>query len=215
MFMRRIDRAVSLRGPQRRSSPQSPPQNVGGFVRTDSPFSVANVGESVHKTLFGRVRRCPVADNLRRRDCFAPLGLAMTIILMVAGCISPVFAFDGDTIVTHETDRYYFKDGQMLKLQGQYEMTYFLDLDKNTLTRTRIYDFLNNKIVPDETVYHIEKQLLSHPTNADRYSLKPSVRAVGQTSADSMEMMVIEEKFVEAVNSGPEEIILSRSKRLR
>ncbi len=126
---------------------------------------------------------------------------------------SPAFAVE--TIVTHETERLFYKEGRLLKLQGQYEMTYFLDLDNGTLTRTRIYDFLNNKITPDETTYHMERQLLSHPTNADRYVLKPVVRAVGQTSADSLEMLVIEDKFIEAVSSSADEIIVSRGRRIK
>jgi hypothetical protein len=93
-------------------------------------------------------------------------------------------------------------------------MTYFLDLDKNILTRTRVYDFLNNKITPDETVYHLERQLLSHPTNSDRYALKPVVRAVGQTSADTLEMLVIEDKFVETATSTSDELVVSRARRM-
>ena len=119
------------------------------------------------------------------------------------------------TIVTHETDRYFYKDGRMLKLENQYEYTYFLDLEKDTLTRTRIYDFLNKKITPDETVYHIEKQFLSHPTNSERYTLKPVVRAIGQTSADTLEMLVIEEGFVDVTTSTADELIVSRGRRVR
>lgn len=120
-----------------------------------------------------------------------------------------------ETIVTHETDRYFYKDGRLMKLENQFEMTYALDLDKNLLTRTRVYDFLNKKITPEETVYHIERQLLSHPTNADRYSLEPVVRAVARTSADSLEMLVIADKSVEAVTSSGGEMVISRSRRLR
>lgn len=127
----------------------------------------------------------------------------------------PSIGFAGDTIVTHETERLFYKDGRLLKLQGQYEMTYLLDLDKDSLIRTRVYDFLNDKITPDETVYHMERQFLSHPTNADRYILKPVVRAVGQTSADTLEMLVIEDKFVEAVTSSNDEIVVSRARRIR
>ena len=137
---------------------------------------------------------------------------------LIAGLLSlvPGLAFaKGETIATHETDRYFYKDGRLMKLASQFEMTYFLDLEKDTLTRTRAYDFVNKKVTPDETVYHIEHQLLSHPTNADRYVLKPVVRAVGQTSADTLEMIVIEDKFVETVSSSNDEIVLSRARRLR
>ena len=119
------------------------------------------------------------------------------------------------TIVAHETDRYFYKDGQVKRYEGQYENTYFLDLDKDILTRTRVYDFQTKKITPDETVYHIEKQLLSHPTNAERYILPPVIRAVGQTNADTVEILSIEEGFVNSSSSSTNEIVLSRAKRLK
>ena len=128
--------------------------------------------------------------------------------------ISPVWAAN-QTIVAHETDRYFYKDGRVIRYEGQYENTYFLDLDRDTLTRTRVYDFLNKKITPDETVYHIEKQLLSHPANSERYILPPVVRAVGQTNADTLEILTIEEGFVNAAASSTNEIVLSRAKRLK
>lgn len=127
---------------------------------------------------------------------------------------SPAFS-EGETIVTHEVSRYFYKDGRILKLEGQFEMTYLLDLDKNTLLRTRVYDFINKKITPDETVYHIERQLLSHPTNADRYVLKPLVRGSGQTGADSLEMIIVEEGFVDTVSSNADELVLSHARRVR
>lgn len=129
--------------------------------------------------------------------------------------ILSAFAESGQTITTHETDRYFYKDGRLLKLANQFEYTYYLDLEKDTLTRTRVYDFLNKKISPDETVYHIEKQFLSHPTNAERYILKPVVRAVGQTSADTLETLVIEEGFVQALTSTADEVVISRGRRIR
>ncbi len=119
------------------------------------------------------------------------------------------------TIVTHETDRYFYKDGKVLRYEPQYEYTYFLDLDKDVLTRTRIFDFLNKKITPDETVYHIERQLLSHPSNSERYVLPPVIRAVGQASADTIEVLVIEDGFVNSSSSSGNEIILSRARRLK
>ena len=135
--------------------------------------------------------------------------------LAAAFFVPSAFADSGETVVTHETDRYFYKDGRMLKLENQFEYTYYLDLEKDTLTRTRIYDFLNKKITPDETVYHIEKQLLSHPTSAERYILKPVVRAVGQTSSDTVEMLVIEDRFVDVVTSTADEVVLSRGRRVR
>ena len=143
------------------------------------------------------------------------LSSVFCLLFSVLCLLSSGIAFASQTIVAHETDRYFYKDGKVLRYEGQYENTYFLDLDKDTLTRTRIYDFLNKKITPDETVYHIEKQLLSHPTNSERYILPPVIRAVGQTNADTIEMLVIEDGFVNAAASSTNELVISRAKRLK
>ena len=124
-------------------------------------------------------------------------------------------ALAGETIVAHETDRYFFKDGKVLRYEGQFEYTYYLDLDKETLTRTRIYDTANKKVTPDETVYHIEQQLLSHPSNSERYILPPVIRAYGQTNADTVELLTIEKHFVNVVSSSTNELVISRAKRLK
>ena len=121
----------------------------------------------------------------------------------------------GETVVAKETDRYFYKDGRILRYEGQFEYTYYLDLDKDTLTRTRVYDAVNRKVTPDETVYHIEKQLLSHPSNSERYVLTPVIRAVGQTNADSVELLAVEEHFVNIVSSSNNELVISRAKRLK
>ena len=124
-------------------------------------------------------------------------------------------AFAGETITAHETDRYFYKDGRVRRYEGQFEYTYYLDLDKDSLTRTRIFDTLHNKVTPDETVYHIEKQLLSHPTNSERYALTPVIRAYGQTNADTVELLAIEEHFVNVASSSGNELVISRAKRLK
>ena len=124
-------------------------------------------------------------------------------------------AHAGETIVAHETDRYFYKDGKVQRFEGQFEYTYYLDLDKETLTRTRVYDTMNRKITPDETVYHIEQQLLSYPGSSERYGLTPVIRAYGQTNADTVELLAIEEHFVNAVSSSTDELVISRAKRLK
>jgi len=126
---------------------------------------------------------------------------------------SPVLA--GQTIATRETDRYLYKNGKMLRYEGQFEYTYFLDLEREVLTRTRVFDYVNKKIIPDETVYHIEKQLLSHPGNAQRYRLLPVVRAIGQTNTDTIELLTLEDGFVNTVSSSANELVISHAKRLK
>ena len=120
-----------------------------------------------------------------------------------------------ETIVTHETDKYFFKDGQMERFDGQVENTYFLDEANNTLVRTRIYDFQTKKITPDETVYSIQNQLHSHPLNAANFSLAPVIRAFTQSGPDAVEMIQIENEFVTTSLSTANEFVVSRAKRLK
>ena len=153
-----------------------------------------------------------LAGIIRLIPAFAGMTILVASLLSL---VSSSLAIAGQTIVAHETDRYFYKDGKVLRYDGQYEATYFLDIEKDVLTRTRVYDFINKKITPDETVYHIERQLLSHPTNSERYILPPVIRAVGQTNADSIEILSIEEGFVNAVTSSTNEMVISRAKRLK
>lgn len=136
-------------------------------------------------------------------------------LLAACGLFLCVPAWAAETIVAKETDRYFYKDGKILRYEGQFEYTYYMDLDKDTLTRTRVFDTASKKVTPDETVYHIEKQLLSDPRNSERYVLTPVVRAVGQTHADSLELLSVEEHFVNIVSSSGNEFTISRAKRLK
>ncbi len=120
------------------------------------------------------------------------------------------------TIVSHETEKWFCKDGKMERFEGQYENTYHLDLLKGTLVRTRVYDYQSKKILPDETRYQIQSQLNSHPTNAARFARPEAiVRAFGQPSPDAVEMLVIREDSVESAVSTPGQLVVSNAKRLK
>ena len=124
-------------------------------------------------------------------------------------------AFAAQTIVTHETERYFYKDGHMEKYDGQFEYTYLMDLDQGTLTRTRIYDYQSRKITPDETVYRVEKELYSYPLKSPRYNLPPMIKATAQTGSDNVELLVIEEDYAHATLSSGRQLVISRAKRLK
>ena len=135
-------------------------------------------------------------------------------ILISVAIVAPAAAAP-ETIVTHEVEKYFYKDGQMEKYEGQYENTYLLDLEKNTLVRTRIYDYQNKKIIPDDTVYVIQKDLNSSPTNAVRFNLPVSLRAYGQPDADSAELLTITEGFSHSIKATGTNLVISRAKRLK
>lgn len=143
------------------------------------------------------------------------LGMHQTAILFTALCAWAGAAHAG-TVVAHETEKYYYEEGRMQKFEGQFENTYFIDVPKNTLVRTRVYDYQAKRITPDETVYKIEKGLQSDPTNAARFAAPRAViRAVGNPDPDSVEILVIDDDNVHSVRSTPSQIIISRAKRLK
>ena len=119
------------------------------------------------------------------------------------------------TIVAHEDEKFFLVGEQMVRYEGQYENTYFLDLEKNTLVRTRVYDFQTKQITPDNTVYQVQPQLNSYPKNALRFGTAPTVRAFGQTGVDSVEIVVIKDDSVETLISAPNSTILSKARRLK
>ena len=122
-------------------------------------------------------------------------------------------AFAAETIVGHETEKYFLSDGRMQRFEGQYEYTYLLEGDK--ITRTRVYDFQTRKIMPDNTIYQVQKQLNSDPDNSLRYGTEPVIRAFGQPDPDSVEMLVIEDGFVNICKSTSKNVVVSRATRLR
>ena len=138
----------------------------------------------------------------------------IAIVLMFISLAFLPFAF-AETIVSHENEKYFFKDGKMEKFEGQYENTYHLNLENNRLTRTRVYDYQSKLITPDETVYQIESTLKSHPTNAARFGVPPLIRAVGRPGKDTVEIILIEDDFVTTSTSMAGTFIFSRAKRLK
>jgi len=141
--------------------------------------------------------------------------LGAAVFLVAAAGLSASPAFCGETIVTHETERYFYSDGKMEKFEGQHENTYFLDLEKNTLTRTRVYDYQTKRITPDETAYQVQNDLHSHPLTAARYGLRPLVRAYARLGEDAAEFLVIDNEWAHSTVSTPEHLIISRAKRLK
>ena len=124
-------------------------------------------------------------------------------------------AAHAETIVAHETEKYFYSDGKMEKFDGQYENTYYLDLEKGTLTRTRVYDYQTKKITPDETVYQIETSLRSHPTHASHFGLAQVIRAVGLPDKDSVEIVSMDDDFVTTSTATAGNFVVSRARRLK
>lgn len=122
-------------------------------------------------------------------------------------------AFAGETITAQEVEGYFYADGEMKRSKGQFEITYYIE--GNTVTRTRVYDFDKKKVIPDDTVYQIQRQLLSDPTRGASLSGKPIIRAIGQPGLDAVEILTIGDTFIQSVKSTSDYFVISRLKRIK
>jgi len=114
----------------------------------------------------------------------------------------------GKTIIGQEVESYFYKDGEEMKQdKGQFENTYYLEGD--TITRTRVYDLFEKEAIPDDTVYHIQRQLLSDVGRG------PVIQAFGQPGGAAIEILVIGKTFIRSVKSTPHYFVISRYKRIK
>lgn len=120
-----------------------------------------------------------------------------------------------ETIVAHETEKYFYQNGEMKKFEGQNEYTYDYDAINNKLVRTRVYDYQAKKIFPDETVYRIQNQLDSHPSNAASHGVPPILKAYGEPDTDSTEVVTIDADFVHSLKVAGGQVVISRARRLK
>ncbi|MGI8427178.1 MAG: hypothetical protein ACR2M4_11415 [Actinomycetota bacterium] len=122
-------------------------------------------------------------------------------------------AFAGETITAQEVEGYFYADGEMKRSDPQFENTYYVEGD--TVTRTRAYDINKKEVIPDNTVYQIQRQLVSDPTKGLSLSGKPIIRAIGQPGTDAVEILVIGETFIQSVKSTSDYFVISRLKRIK
>ena len=133
--------------------------------------------------------------------------LSLSLIIFIAGT-----AFCGETITAKETDSYFYSDGKMKHSKAQFEITYYIE--GNKITRTRVYDVEKKEVIPDNTVYFIQRQLTSDPQNKRLKRRGPVIRALGQPGLDAIEVLVVGEKFIQSVKSTMDYFVISRYERI-
>jgi hypothetical protein len=131
----------------------------------------------------------------------------------LCGCSA---ALAGETITAQEVENYFYADGEMKRSKGQIEITYYIEGDK--ITRTRVYDTNKKEVIPDDTIYVIQRQLWSDPTK--RLSLpaisgNAVIRAIGQPGNDAIEILMIGDTFIQSVKSTSDYFVISRLKRIK
>lgn len=122
------------------------------------------------------------------------------------------FVLAGETITAQEVEGYFYADGEMKRSNGQFEITYYLEGD--SVTRTRVYDLKKKEVIPDNTVYQIQRQLTSDPTTGLSIGVEPVVRAIGQPGLDAIEILMIGKTFIQSVKSTSDYFVISRQKRM-
>jgi hypothetical protein len=123
-------------------------------------------------------------------------------------------AFAGETITAQEVEEYLYADGDMKPSKGQFEITYYIE--GNTVTRTRVYDLNKKEVIPDDTVYQIQRQLWSDPSKGlSLGGRQPIIRAIGQPGLDAVEILTIGDTFIQSVRSSLDYFVISRLKRIK
>lgn len=120
----------------------------------------------------------------------------------------------GETITSLEVEGYFYStNGEMKRSNPQFEFTYYIE--GNTIIRTRVYDLNRKQVITDDTVYQIQRQLMSDPSKGLSLSGIPVIRAIGQPGTDAIEILVIGEKFIQTVKSTSDYFVISKQKRLK
>ena len=138
---------------------------------------------------------------------------AISILFALVAFLTCSVALAGETITAQEVEGYFYADGEMKHSKGQFEITYYIE--GNTVTRTRVYDLNKKQVIPDDTLYTIQRQLASDPTKGLLLSGKPIIRAIGQPGTDAVEVIMIGETFIQSVKSTSDYFVISRLKRIK
>jgi len=137
-------------------------------------------------------------------------------LIVLASFLACTAALAGETITAQEVEGYFYADGEMKHSKGQFEITYYIEGD--TITRTRVYDINKKEVIPDDTVYRIQRQLSSDPSK--RLSLpavsgNSVIRAIGQPGNDAIEILMISDTFIQSVKSYSDYFVIRRFKRIK
>lgn len=119
----------------------------------------------------------------------------------------------GETITSQEVEGYFYSDGEMKRSNPQFEFTYYIE--GNTITRIRLYDLNKKQVIPDDTIYQIQRELVSDPSKGLSLSGIPVIRAIGQPGTDAIEILVIGETFIQTVKSTSDYFVISKQRRLK
>lgn len=137
----------------------------------------------------------------------------VAVLIVLGLLLTCQVALAGETITVQEVEGYLYADGELKPSKGQFKITYYFE--GNTVTRMRVYDFNKKPVIPDDTIYHIQRQLVSDPSKGMALIGRPSIRAIGQPGTDAVEILMMGETFIQSVRSTADYFVISRQKRIK
>ena len=117
-------------------------------------------------------------------------------------------AFAGNLITATEVQNCFYADGKMECKKGEFRNTYSQNGDK--ILRTSVFNLKKKKTIPDDTEYTIMTNLASDPKNNDGALFPKVIRAIGSPGTDAVEILVIEDKYIQSVKSTSNYMVISR-----
>jgi hypothetical protein len=122
-------------------------------------------------------------------------------------------AYCGETITAKEIDCFIYAGGKIEKLKENLETTFYIEGDR--ITKTRVYNVKKRTVIPDKTVYKIQKQLPPDLLSKGFKHKGPTIRAVGEPGVNETEILVIDENHVQTVKSAMDYFVISRYKIIK
>lgn len=122
----------------------------------------------------------------------------------------PSVLIAGEVIVATEVESCFYADGKMDCSPGEFKNTYYRDGDK--IIRTNVFNLKKKQSITDDTVYKVIADLSSDPRNNSGGLLPQVARAIGFPGTDAVEILSIDETYIQAVKSTSNYFVISRFK---
>lgn len=117
-------------------------------------------------------------------------------------------AYGSEMITAQEIDCYRYADGKIENLKEYMEIT--LEIDGDKVRKTRVYNIKRKTEIPDRTEYSIQRRPPTDLLDKGFKGTNPVIKAVGEPGFDSIEILVIGEKYIQSVKSEGDTFIISR-----
>lgn len=132
--------------------------------------------------------------------------MVVTILIMLSSTV----AYAGDIITVTEIENCFYADAKMKCSKGEFRNTYYREGGK--IVRTNVFNIKKKESISDDTTYTVIHDLSSDPRNNDGTVFPRVTRAIGTPGTDSLEIIVMDDKYMQSVKSTSNYFSISRYK---